>query len=151
MVLDRINQANDIKYLNEAQLEELPGEIRQFLIEHISKTGALIEASMLIGAVLAGASEKEQQVILQVAKDVGLAFQIQDDILDVTSDMETLGKPIGSDEKNHKTNYVTLRGLAHAQKDVEKISERALEGVASLSEENVFLNELIRYLIHRKK
>ena len=113
------------------------------------KTGALIEASMLIGAVLAGASEKEQQVILQVAKDVGLAFQIQDDILDVTSDMETLGKPIGSDEKNHKTTYVTIRGLAQAQKDVEKISERALEGVASLSEENVFLNELIRYLIHR--
>lgn len=115
------------------------------------KTGALIEASMLIGAVLAGASEKEQQVILQVAKDVGLAFQIQDDILDVTSDIETLGKPIGSDEKNHKTTYVTIRGLAQAQKDVEKISERALEGVASLSEENVFLNELIRYLIHRKK
>ena len=115
------------------------------------KTGALIEASMLIGAVLAGASEKEQQVILQMAKDVGLAFQIQDDILDVTSDMETLGKPIGSDEKNHKTTYVTIRGLAQAQKDVEKISERALEGVASLSEENVFLNELIRYLIHRKK
>ena len=115
------------------------------------KTGALIEASMLIGAVLAGASEKEQQVILQVAKDVGLAFQIQDDILDVTSDMETLGKPIGSDEKNNKTTYVTIRGLAQAQKDVEKISERALEGVASLSEENVFLNELIRYLIHRKK
>ena len=115
------------------------------------KTGALIEASMLIGAVLAGASEKEQQVILQVAKDVGLAFQIQDDILDVTSDMETLGKPIGSDEKNHKTTYVTIRGLAQAQKDVEKISERAVEGVASLSEENVFLNELIRYLIHRKK
>ena len=115
------------------------------------KTGALIEASMLIGAVLAGASEKEQQVILQVAKDVGLAFQIQDDILDVTSDMETLGKPIGSDEKNHKTTYVTIRGLAQAQKDVEKISERALERVASLSEENVFLNELIRYLIHRKK
>ena len=115
------------------------------------KTSALIEASMLIGAVLAGASEKEQQVILQVAKDVGLAFQIPDDILDVTRDMETLGKPIGSDEKNHKTTYVTIRGLAQAQKDVEKISERALEGVASLSEKNVFLNELIRYLIHRKK
>ena len=115
------------------------------------KTGALIEASMLIGAVLAGASEEEQQVILQVAKDVGLAFQIQDDILDVTSDIETLGKPIGSDEKNHKTTYVTIRGLEQARKDVEEISERALEGVASLSEKNIFLNELIRYLIHRKK
>lgn len=115
------------------------------------KTGALIEASMLIGAVLAGASEEEQQVILQVAKDVGLAFQIQDDILDVTSDIETLGKPIGSDEKNHKTTYVTIRGLEQSRKDVEEISERAIEGVASLSEKNIFLNELIRYLIHRKK
>ena len=115
------------------------------------KTGALIEASMLIGAVLAGASEEEQQVILQVAKDVGLAFQIEDDILDVTSDIETLGKPIGSDEKNHKTTYVTIRGLEQSQKDVEEISERAIEGVASLSEKNIFLNELIRYLIHRKK
>ncbi len=115
------------------------------------KTGALIEASMLIGAVLAGASKEEQQVILQVAKDVGLAFQIQDDILDVTSDIETLGKPIGSDEKNHKTTYVTIRGLEQSQKDVEEISERAIEGVASLSEKNIFLNELIRYLIHRKK
>ena len=115
------------------------------------KTGALIEASMLIGAVLAGASAEEQQVILQVAKDVGLAFQIQDDILDVTSDIQTLGKPIGSDEKNHKTTYVTIRGLSQAEKDVEEISERALEGVASLSEKNVFLNELIRYLIHRTK
>ena len=90
-------------------------------------------------------------MILQVAKDVGLAFQIQDDILDVTSDIETLGKPIGSDEKNHKTTYVTIRGLEQARKDVEEISERALEGVASLSEKNIFLNELIRYLIHRKK
>ena len=133
----------------ESEGQPLEREKQDFIYD--LKTGALIEASMLIGAVLAGASEKEQQVILQVAKDVGLAFQIQDDILDVTSDMETLGKPIGSDEKNHKTTYVTIRGLAQAQKDVEKISERALEGVASLSEENVFLNELIRYLIHRKK
>ena len=115
------------------------------------KTSALIEAAMMVGAVLAGASDEEVAAMERVAGDVGLAFQIQDDILDVTSDMETLGKPIGSDEKNHKTTYVTIRGLAQAQKDVEKISERALEGVASLSEKNVFLNELIRYLIHRKK
>lgn len=115
------------------------------------KTGALIEASMLIGAVLGGAAEEDCKIVESLAGKVGLAFQIQDDILDVTSDIETLGKPIGSDEKNHKTTYVTIRGLAQAEKDVEEISERALEGVASLSEENVFLNELIRYLIHRKK
>lgn len=116
-----------------------------------NKTSALIEASMMTGAILAGANEQEVSAVEKAAGNIGLAFQIQDDILDVTSDMETLGKPIGSDEKNHKTTYVTIRGLAQAQKDVEKISERALEGVASLSEENVFLNELIRYLIHRKK
>ena len=133
----------------ESEGQPLEREKLDFIYE--LKTGALIEASMLIGAVLAGASEKEQQVILQVAKDVGLAFQIQDDILDVTSDIETLGKPIGSDEKNHKTTYVTIRGLEQSRKDVEEISERALEGVASLSERNIFLNELIRYLIHRKK
>ena len=115
------------------------------------KTGALIEASMLIGAVLAGADEKAQNVILQVAGDIGLAFQIQDDILDVTSDIETLGKPIGSDEKNHKTTYVTIRGLEQAQKDVEEISQRALDGLASLEEKNSYLNELVAYLIHRKK
>lgn len=116
-----------------------------------NKTSALIEASMMTGAILAGANEQEVSAVEKAAGNIGLAFQIQDDILDVTSDMETLGKPIGSDEKNHKTTYVTIRGLAQAQKDVEKISERALEGVASLSEKNVFLNELIRYLIHRKK
>ena len=127
----------------------LEKDLLDYIYEH--KTSALIEASMMAGAVLAGADEEQTSMIEQAASDIGLAFQIQDDILDVTSDMETLGKPIGSDEKNHKTTYVTIRGLAQAQKDVEKISERALEGVASLSEENVFLNELIRYLIHRKK
>ena len=117
------------------------------------KTGALIEASMLIGAVLAGASEKEQQVILQVAKDVGLAFQIQDDILDVTSDMETLGKPIGSDEKNHKDDLCDDPWDLHKPKRMcEKISERAHQREwHRFAEENVFLNELIRYLIHREK
>lgn len=133
----------------ESEGQEVEREKLDFIYD--LKTGALIEASMLIGAVLAGASSEEQQVILQVAKDVGLAFQIQDDILDVTSDLETLGKPIGSDEKNHKTTYVTIRGLEQSRKDVEEISERAIEGMASLTKENVFLNELIRYLIHRKK
>ena len=97
------------------------------------------------------ATQNAQNVILQVAGDIGLAFQIQDDILDVTSDMETLGKPIGSDEKNHKTTYVTIRGLEQAQKDVEEISQRALDGLASLKEKNGYLDELVAYLIHRKK
>ena len=124
-------------------------EMLDYIYEN--KTSALIEGSMMTGAILGGASQEEVNAVEKAARNIGLAFQIQDDILDVTSDIQTLGKPIGSDEKNHKTTYVTIRGLAQAEKDVEEISERALEGVASLSEKNVFLNELIRYLIHRKK
>lgn len=115
------------------------------------KTSALIEASMLVGAVLAGASEQEQKIIEQVAGDVGLAFQIQDDILDVTSTLEVLGKPIHSDEKNEKTTYVTLEGLDKARADVKEISERALGALASLEQQNPFLEELIRRLITREK
>ena len=91
------------------------------------KTSALIEASMMIGTVLAGAGEEQVKQVEKIAEDVGLAFQIQDDILDVTSTMQVLGKPIRSDEKNGKTTYVTLKGLEMAQKEVEEISERAVE------------------------
>ena len=115
------------------------------------KTGALIEASMMIGAVLAGASEQEAQVMEKVAADVGLAFQIQDDILDVTSTVEVLGKPIHSDEKNHKTTCVTLEGLEQARKDVEEISGRALETLRGLPKRNEFLEELVNWLIYREK
>ena len=115
------------------------------------KTGALIESSMMIGAVLAGASDEEVAAIERVAGDVGLAFQIQDDILDVTSTLEVLGKPIHSDDKNHKTTYVTLEGLEKAKEDVERISRRALETLKSLDAENEFLEELIRMLITREK
>ena len=127
----------------DVESEGLPLEREKLDFIYDLKTGALIEASMLIGAVLAGADEEAQNVILQVAGDIGLAFQIQDDILDVTSDMETLGKPIGSDEKNHKTTYVTIRGLEQAQKDVEEISQRALDGLASMKEKNGYMDELV--------
>ena len=115
------------------------------------KTSALIEASMMIGAVLAGATDQELASVENVASDVGLAFQIQDDILDVTSTLEVLGKPIHSDDKNHKTTYVTLEGLDKARKDVEEISQRALVTLRSLKYENRFLEELIQMLITREK
>ena len=92
-----------------------------------NKTSALIEASLMVGAVLAGATEEENAQMEQIGSKVGLAFQIRDDILDVTSTEEELGKPIHSDEKNQKQTYVTLRGLEGAAKDVERISEEALE------------------------
>ncbi len=115
------------------------------------KTSALIESSMMIGALLAGASKEEVDKIRRTAQDVGLAFQIQDDILDVTSTLEVLGKPIHSDEKNEKTTYVTLEGLNQAKQDVEEISKRALATLASLGRENPFLEELITMLITREK
>ena len=115
------------------------------------KTSALIESSMMIGAVLAGASEEEIEKICRVAEDVGVAFQIQDDILDVTSTLEVLGKPINSDDKNHKTTYVTLEGLEKAKQDVEKISRRAIETLDSLDHQNPFLDDLITMLITREK
>ncbi len=115
------------------------------------KTSALIESSMMIGAVLAGATDDEVERIERTARDVGLAFQIQDDFLDVTSTLEVLGKPIHSDEKNEKTTYVTLEGLDKARQDVEEISKRALATLASLERKNPFLEELITMLITREK
>lgn len=79
---------------------------------------------MSIGALLAGADDEQLEIVLSVARDVGMAFQIQDDILDVTSTTEELGKPVGSDEKNHKTTFVTLLGIEAAGKEVERISEK---------------------------
>ena len=115
------------------------------------KTGALMEASMLIGAVLAGATKSEQQIIEQVAGEIGLAFQIQDDILDVTSTKEVLGKPIGSDEKNQKFTYVTFEGLEKSKDDVAAITKQAVAHMDSLVVRNEFLNELLVYLIAREK
>ena len=115
------------------------------------KTSALIEASMIIGAVLAGATGNEQKIVEEVASKVGLAFQIQDDILDVTSTMEVLGKPIGSDEKNHKSTYVTYEGIEKAGRDVADLSEQAIAQMKALVVKNEFLTELLRYLISREK
>jgi geranylgeranyl diphosphate synthase type II len=115
------------------------------------KTGALIESSMMIGAVLAGAKEEEVQIVEKIASKVGLAFQVQDDILDVTSTSEVLGKPIHSDEKNEKTTYVTLMGIEEAEKIVEKESKEAIELLHSLPGENLYLEWLLEELIHRKK
>ena len=115
------------------------------------KTGALLEASMMIGAVLAGASKEELQTVERIAANVGLAFQIQDDILDVTSSQEVLGKPVGSVEKNNKTTYVTLEGMEKAEAEVERLSDDALKLLAGLPGRNEFLEALIRLLIHREK
>lgn len=115
------------------------------------KTGALLEASMQIGAVMAGASEEDCERVREMALAVGLAFQIQDDILDVTSSQEVLGKPVLSDEKNHKTTYVSLEGIGKAKDDVKALSEKAIRILKDLPGSNAFLEDLIRMLIYREK
>lgn len=114
------------------------------------KTGALLEASMMIGAVLAGASEEQIKTVEAIAADVGMAFQIQDDILDLISTEEVLGKPVLSDEKNSKTTYVTLTGLEQAKADVKMISDRACATLQGIPGEKEFLSRLIEMLVNRE-
>lgn len=114
------------------------------------KTGALIEASLMIGAILAGASDEEVTFMEQAGTKLGLAFQIQDDILDVTSSLEVLGKPIGSDERNEKATYVALEGLEKAKTEVERLSKEAVQILDGLKKDHTFLKELFLYLIHRE-
>ena len=115
------------------------------------KTAALFEASMLIGAILAGATQSEQRQVELAAREFGLAFQIQDDILDVTSTTEELGKPVGSDQKNHKTTWVTLFDIAQAQQEVNRLYKNSVESIDTLVVKNEFLTNLMLHLIHRKK
>lgn len=115
------------------------------------KTGALIEASMMIGAILGGASSEEVDKIEQVAKKIGLAFQIQDDVLDVIGDKETLGKNVGSDEKNQKPTYVIFEGLEKSKQEVKTLTEEAITILQGLPYENPFLTELLRWMVLRDK
>lgn len=127
------------------------------------KTSALIESSMVIAAILANASEEDCNTIEEIACGIGLAFQIQDDILDVTSTAEVLGKPVMSDEKNNKVTYVSLFGIEEAKKQVEKVTRDAikkLEGLekstdplieGKLSENEFLLKDLLVWLIKREK
>jgi geranylgeranyl diphosphate synthase, type II len=133
-------------------VEEYHGRIdrnRLDFIYHL-KTAALVEASMMIGAVLAGATEEEVNKIEQIAGDIGLAFQVRDDILDVTSSPEVLGKPTHSDEKNDKSTYVTIMSIEEATDEVTRISERAIKAYEELPYCNDYLKMLINKLITRE-
>lgn len=114
------------------------------------KTGALLEASLMIGTILAGGTAQEVKMMEQVAESIGLAFQIQDDILDVVSSVEVLGKPIHSDEKNNKITYVNLLGLDESQKEVKKLTEDGLNTLKNLNKNAEFLEILLNSLINRK-
>ena len=126
----------------------------QLLFIHEHKTAALVQAAMMVGALLAGADDEQIRLVEKAAYEIGIAFQIQDDILDVTSSLETLGKPVGSDARNQKTTYVTLKGIQEASREQRQMSDHAIGMLRSLEEDgarNEFLIELIRSLITRIK
>ncbi|MCR5670615.1 MAG: polyprenyl synthetase family protein [Butyrivibrio sp.] len=116
-----------------------------------NKTGALIESSLMIGAILGGASSIETQTMEKCGSSVGIAFQIQDDILDITSTTEELGKPVGSDEKNNKSTYTALYGLDKSRQKVQQLSMEAQDRLSDLGFKDSFLQDLFEYLIYRKK
>ena len=116
---------------------------------HNLKTAALIEASMMAGAILGGASKEQILQVESIAKNIGMAFQIQDDILDVTGDEAKLGKPVLSDEKNEKDTYITLIGLEESKQKVEDLSNLAIDGIKALGD-NEFLVTLVEKLISRE-
>ena len=116
-----------------------------------NKTGALIEASLMVGAIIAGADNEKVNLLEKVGSNVGIAFQIQDDILDIVSTQEELGKPIGSDIKNGKSTYVSLYGMEAAKDKVKELSEEAMDILKDIDASDSFLEELFNYLIYRKK
>lgn len=140
-------QTADIKA--EEQTESLTRD--QLLYIHENKTAALIQAAMMVGAILAGAAKEEISRIEKCAYNIGIAFQIQDDILDVIGDSEELGKPVGSDEKNHKQTYVTLNGLKQSQDEVRTLSKEAVNILDEIDGDGESLKQLVITLIDRRK
>lgn len=124
-------------------------EMLDYIYQH--KTSALIEAAMMTGAVLAGANREEAAIVERAASDIGLAFQIRDDILDVISTSQELGKPVRSDEKNNKVTYVTIFGIEEASRQVAELSEKAISALKGLNKENEFLTALIENMESRRK
>ncbi len=129
--------------------EQIDKDTLQFIYN--LKTGALLEGSMVIGAILAGASDEDIKKTENIASKIGMAFQIQDDILDVIGSAEALGKPIGSDDKNNKATYVSLYGLENAKAEVIRLTNEAVDLLQDLPGEKDFLKELLLWLVNREK
>ena len=135
----------------EAEEQTTPLTTEQILFIHANKTAALIQSAMTIGATLAGATDEEIAALELCAYNVGIAFQIQDDILDVIGDSRELGKATGSDAQNHKQTYVTLHGLEESGREVERLTGEAVAVLDGFSGEHEFLKELLLHLVHRTK
>lgn len=132
----------------EAGGQDLTEELLMFIHEH--KTAALIQAAMMIGGIMAGADEEQITKLETCGYYIGIAFQIQDDILDVIGNEEQLGKPIGSDARNEKLTYVTMHGLEESSAQVRSMTQKALQILDEFPRENRFLKELVTFLITRE-
>ena len=124
--------------------------LSDILFIHENKTAALIECALMCGAALAGANDEQIVMMEKVGSNIGLAFQIQDDILDATGSFEELGKPIGSDEKNQKATYLSLEGMDKSKEDVERLSKEAVDILKNVPQRNEFLEELVMSLVARR-
>ena len=155
-VVDEISRAAGAEGMVGGQVLDLAAENCQITMEelrrvHMGKTGALFHAALRSGAILAGASEEQLAALTAYADHFGLAFQITDDILDVIGSAEELGKPVGSDEKNHKSTYVSLTSLEEAQEFARRTAEDAETALSIFGTEADFLRELVAYLVNRKQ
>lgn len=155
-VVDEMSRAAGAEGMVGGQMLDLEAENRRISMEelrriHMGKTGALFRAALRSGAILAGASEQQLAALTTYADHFGLAFQITDDILDVVGTAEDIGKPVGSDEKNHKSTYVTLTSLDEAQSLARQTVESAVDALHIFGDEAAFLRELVLYLVRRKQ
>ena len=125
-----------------------PADTVVYIHEH--KTAAMIESAFQIGAILGGGDEKDIETLGAIAEDVGIAFQIQDDILDIEGDSALLGKPVGSDLEEGKLTYPHVFGMAKAKEEVKTRSDHALLALKSLSVQDAFLEALITMLVRRE-
>ena len=155
-VVDEMSQAAGMSGMVGGQAIDLQSEGKAIELEtlrrmHMGKTGALFRAAIRSGAILAGASDEKLSALTKYAEAFGLAFQITDDILDVTGDEKTLGKPTGSDARNKKSTYVTLTSLDSARSMAERTVEEATEALKNFGAEADFLRDLVRYLLERNK
>lgn len=155
-VVDEMSRAAGAEGMVGGQMLDLEAENRRISMEelrrvHMGKTGALFRAALRSGAILAGASEQQLAALTAYADHFGLAFQITDDILDVIGTAEDIGKPVGSDEKNHKSTYVTLTSLDEAQSLARQMVESAVDALHIFGDEAAFLRELVLYLVRRKQ
>lgn len=155
-VVDEMSRAAGAEGMVGGQMLDLEAENRRISMEelrriHMGKTGALFRAALRSGAILAGASEQQLAALTAYADHFGLAFQITDDILDVVGTAEDIGKPVGSDEKNHKSTYVTLTSLDEARSLARQTVESAVDALHIFDDEAAFLRELVLYLVRRKQ